>query len=96
LEERVFEMTGLAMATLDADEADDNMSTNPEEEKEEQLQLAWKKLIHRLWNVPAKAHSKIRQAVVEAIAAARTIFAWPRLRTTRGGLQRSAPRRIRS
>jgi hypothetical protein len=59
------------MATHDADEADDNMSTNPEEEKEEQLQLAWKKLIHRLRNVSARTHGKIRQTVVEGIAAAR-------------------------
>jgi hypothetical protein len=59
LEERVFDMTGLAMATHDADEADDNMSTNPEEEKEEQLQLACKKLIHRLRNVSARTHGRI-------------------------------------
>jgi hypothetical protein len=71
LEDRVFRMTGLAMAAQDADEADDNMSASPEEDKQEQLQLVWKKLIHRLRNFPAKAHSKIRQAVVEAIAAAR-------------------------
>jgi hypothetical protein len=64
-------MTGLAMAHRDADEADDNMSTSPEEEKEEQVQLAWKKIIHRLHRLPAKAHAKIRQIVVEGIAAAR-------------------------
>lgn len=71
LEERVFGISGLAMAAKDADEADDNMSTNPEEEKQEQLQVAWKKLINRLNRLPAKAHAKIRQTVVEAIAAAR-------------------------
>jgi hypothetical protein len=71
LEERIFEMTGLAMASRDADEADDNMSASPEENKQEQLQMAWKKLIYRLNRLPAKAHSKIRQAVVEGIAAAR-------------------------
>lgn len=71
LEDRVFRMTGLAMAAQDADEADDNMSASPEEDEQEQLQLVWKKLIHRLRHFPAKAHSKIRQAVVEAIAAAR-------------------------
>lgn len=59
------------MAAQDADEADDNMSVSPEEDKQEQLQLAWKKLVHRLNQVPAKAHAKIRHAVVEAIAAAR-------------------------
>ena len=71
LEDRIFGISGLAMAAKDADEADDNMSTNPEEEEEEQLQLAWKKLINRLNRLPAKAHAKIRQTVVEAIAAAR-------------------------
>ena len=64
-------MTGLAMASKDADEADDNMSASPEDNKEEDLQLAWKRLINRLHRLPAKAHAKIRQTVVEAIAAAR-------------------------
>ena len=59
------------MAASDADQADDNMSSSPEEDKEEKLQLAWKKIIYRLHRLPAKAHSRIRQLVVEAIAAAR-------------------------
>eukprot|EP00980_Cylindrotheca_fusiformis_P010673 scaffold2381_cov128-Cylindrotheca_fusiformis.AAC.14 len=71
LEARIFMMTGLAMAARDADEADDNMSASPEENKQEQLQLAWKRLIYRLNQIPAKSHSKIRQTVVEAITAAR-------------------------
>lgn len=58
------------MAAKDADEADDNMSTSPEDE-EEQIKFAWKKLIHRLKSLPAKANAKIRQCVIEAIAAAR-------------------------
>ena len=33
LEDRIFGISGLAMAAKDADEADDNMSTNPEEEE---------------------------------------------------------------
>ena len=64
-------MTGLAMAAKDADEADDNMSTSPEEDEQEKLELAWKRIVNRLKYYPAKAHSKIRQAVVEGIAAAR-------------------------
>jgi hypothetical protein len=66
----VFEASGLAMAAKDADEADDNMSTSPEDE-EEQIKFAWKKLIHRLKRLPAKANAKIRQCVIEGIAAAR-------------------------
>jgi hypothetical protein len=73
LEERVFEMTGLAVAARDADEADDNMSASEdkEEARQELIQQAWKKIANRLYGLPAKAHSKIRHAVVEAIAAAR-------------------------
>jgi hypothetical protein len=74
LENRVFEMTGLATAAQDADEADDNMSRNEEDMKagtQEKLELAWKKLVNRLTGLPAKAHVKIRQIVVEAISAAR-------------------------
>jgi hypothetical protein len=73
LEERVFEMTGLAMAARDTDEADDNMSASEdkEEARQELIQLAWKKIANRLHRIPAKAHVKIRQVVVEALAAAR-------------------------
>lgn len=72
IEQRIFEMTGLATAAEDADIADDNMSTSGEDQKEEeQLDQAWKKLVFRLNRLPAKAHSKIRQLVVEAISAAR-------------------------
>ena len=70
LESRVFEATGLAMVAKETDEADDNMSTGPEDE-EEQIQDAWKKCIYRLNRVPAKAYTKIHTALVEAIAAAR-------------------------
>lgn len=70
LEKRVFEATGLAMVAKETDEADDNMSTSPEDEKQ-QLQDAWKKPIYRLKRVPAKSYTKIHTALVEAIAAAR-------------------------
>lgn len=66
----MFEATGLAMVAKETDEADDNMSTSPQDE-EEQLQEAWKKPIHRLRRVPAKSYTKIHKALVEAIAAAR-------------------------
>ncbi|KAL3924384.1 MAG: hypothetical protein SGILL_001084 [Bacillariaceae sp.] len=70
LENRIFEVSGLAMAAKDADEADDNMSTSPEDE-EEQTKDAWKKIIHRLKRLPAKAGAKIKASVIDAIAAAR-------------------------
>jgi len=70
LESRVFEVTGLAMVAKETDEADDNMSTSPEDE-EKQLHNAWKKPINRLKRLPAKSYTKIHTAVVEAIAAAR-------------------------
>lgn len=70
LESRIFEATGLAMVAKETDEADDNMSTSPEDE-EEQIQVAWKKPIHRLKRVPAKSYTKIHAALIEAIAAAR-------------------------
>lgn len=58
------------MVAKETDEADDNMSTSPEDE-EAQIQVAWKKCIHRLKRVPAKSYTKIHAALVEAIAAAR-------------------------
>ena len=58
------------MVSKETDEADDNMSTSPED-KEDKLQIAWKKPIHRLRRLPAKAYTKIHAALVEAIAAAR-------------------------
>lgn len=65
-------MTGLAMAYQDTIDADENMSTTPDDDnKEEQAQVAWKRLVYRLERLPAKAHSKIRHLVVDAIAAAR-------------------------
>ena len=72
LEERVFVMTGLAMAFQDSIDADENMSASPDDEnKEEQLQVEWKRLVFRLHRLPAKAHARIRHLVVDAIAAAR-------------------------
>jgi hypothetical protein len=73
LEYRIFEVSGLARGARDIQEADDNMSTieDDEELKQEQLQSAWKKILHRLNRLSAKFHAKIRAIVVEAIAAAR-------------------------
>jgi len=70
LENRVFEVTGLAMVAKETDEADDNMSTSPVDE-EEKTRVVWKKSINRLKRLTAKDHVKIHTAVVEAIAGAR-------------------------
>ncbi|CAJ1946516.1 unnamed protein product [Cylindrotheca closterium] len=71
LEDRVFQVSGLAVASQDAEDADDNMSTSPEGCKAEELGYEWKRLVHRLGRIPAKAHSRIRRTLVEAISAAR-------------------------
>jgi len=65
-------MNGLATAFQDSTDADENMSTSADDNnKEEQLQVEWKRLVFRLHRLPAKAHARIRHLVVDAIAAAR-------------------------
>lgn len=59
------------MAAQDTNEADENMSAAPEEDKEQLEKQEWKKLIHRLKGLSAKSHIKIRELVVDAIASAR-------------------------
>jgi hypothetical protein len=60
------------MAFQDSIDADENMSASPDDEnKEEQFQVEWKRQVYRLQRLPAKAHSRIRHLVVDAIAAAR-------------------------
>jgi len=74
LEQRVFEITGLAIATQDADEADDNMSASSEDHRSSQEQkekLLWKKKINALRTMDTRKHVQIREIVVEAITAAR-------------------------
>ena len=87
-------MTGLATAAEDAEEADDNMSEthdSSEKAKQEQEEIAWKKLISRLYRIPAKAHVKIRQTVVEAIAAARKAHQTPIVAELRSALLQFHP-----
>lgn len=74
LEERVADITNVALATRDADLADDNMSTDSSGEDQtsrERLEKAWKKIVHKLRQTPAKKHSQIRELLVSAIGAAR-------------------------
>jgi len=77
LEERIYEISGLAMADRDQTVADDNMSAG-EEETEEDLErekikklVAWRKKVHLIRSTPAKRPAQIRDYLVQAIAAAR-------------------------
>lgn len=74
LEERVADITNVALATRDADLADDNMSvdsTTDNEANRERLESEWKRQIHKLRNIPSKRQAQIRAVLVDAITAAR-------------------------
>ncbi|CAB9501476.1 expressed unknown protein [Seminavis robusta] len=75
LEKRVYQITGLSMAARDMAIADENMSVQEEggedNERERKKKLAWRKLIHKLRNVPSKRHAVVKQILVDALAAAR-------------------------
>ena len=74
LEERVADITNVALATKDADLADDNMSTTDDEDDKlnrERMELEWKRLINKLRYIPARRNSKIHKLLVDAITAAR-------------------------
>jgi hypothetical protein len=57
------------MAASDLDLADDNMSDD--ENDEGRSSQAWKRSIHRLKSIQARKHAQVREAVTEAIGAAR-------------------------
>jgi histone H1/5 len=74
LEARVAETTNLAVATRDAELADDNMSTDGSEDdkvNQERLERAWKRIVNRIRNTPTKRYVQIREMLVDAITAAR-------------------------
>eukprot|EP00977_Amphora_coffeiformis_P022361 scaffold10856_cov229-Amphora_coffeaeformis.AAC.12 len=72
LENRVADLTNVTRATLDADIADDNMSVEDHDQQETaKLERAWKKLVYRLRDMPARRHVQIRETLVQAIAMAR-------------------------
>jgi hypothetical protein len=74
LEARVAETTNLAVATRDAELADDNMSTDGSEDDKadkERLERAWKRIVNRIRNTPTKRYVQIREMLVDAINAAR-------------------------
>jgi hypothetical protein len=74
LEERVADITNVALATKDADLADDNMSTTDDDDNQlnrERMELEWKRLINKLRNIPARRNSKIHKLLIDAITAAR-------------------------
>lgn len=74
LEERLADISNLAVAAKDNDLADENMSTDGTDDDratKERLEKAWKKIIYRIRPIPARGHVQIRDAVVAGIAAAR-------------------------
>ena len=74
LEQRVADLTYVAVAARDSDLADDNMSVGSEdneEQKNDRIRQTWKKHIHLLGDVPTARHGQIRQLLVAAISAAR-------------------------
>jgi hypothetical protein len=74
LEERIYQVSGLAMADRDQNVADDNMSAAEEDSAEREkhkIHMAWRKKVHFIRSIPAKRPSYIREALIEAIAAAR-------------------------
>jgi hypothetical protein len=79
LEERVYQVSGLAMADRDQEIADENMSTADEiEEKEEYEQplrskylLEWKRKAHFVRVTPTSKGAEIKRALLQALDAAR-------------------------
>jgi linker histone H1 and H5 family/Williams-Beuren syndrome DDT (WSD), D-TOX E motif len=73
LEERVADLTNVALATQDADLADENMSIDSTDDQlnKERLERSWKKQVYKIRLTPAKKHSQIRELLVSAISAAR-------------------------
>lgn len=76
LEARVADISNLALASRDADLADDNMSVDSEsnevdEVARERVERAWKKLVHKIRQTPTKRYSQIREFLVAAIGTAR-------------------------
>ncbi len=78
----MYSFTGLEKATREADEANDNESVDSTEmnemdkdqrasEKEQKIQLAWKKKVNSIKYIPTKRASAIRDALIAAIAIAR-------------------------
>ncbi|KAL7566249.1 hypothetical protein ACA910_011311 [Epithemia clementina (nom. ined.)] len=72
IEDRVAEITYVAVTSRDAEIADDNMSTDGSGDAEKhQFDLAWKRELHRLRSTPARQHVKVRERLVNAISLAR-------------------------
>ena len=74
LEKRVADITNLDVASRDADLADENMSSDGSEDdqaEKERLELAWKRLLHKIRETPTRRYVQIRELLVSAISAAR-------------------------
>ena len=75
LEARVADITNVAVASKDAELADDNMSTSSEDAEKEENELAWKKELFRLTQITSRQHVMVRELVVKAITLARKAHA---------------------
>jgi hypothetical protein len=74
LEERIADMTNLAMTTRDVELADDNMSVDDisdDQANKEKLDRQWKKLIYRIGQTMTRKHVMVRDLLLQALAAAR-------------------------
>lgn len=80
MERRVWSITGHEMARAALDEADQYAASHEDDEDEDQedaakereiIELAWKKKISSLANIPTKKSSLIRDIIIAAIAIAR-------------------------
>ena len=98
LEARIFTILGLEKAVQEVDEAGENMSVTSDDsqsKRKERLQekanLAWKKKIHSLHNVPTKRASHIRDVLISAIAIARKGHLSDVLEDLRSALQMHRP-----
>lgn len=94
LEERVADITNLALATRDADLADDNMSTQSEQESPVNNGVSsnsWKKHVKTIQNIPAKRYARIRELLILAIADARKAHLPTIVAQLRAALQKYRP-----
>ena len=102
LEARIYSVIGLERAVHDADDANDNMSTGSCESNEmsdeqkamkkaEKINIAWKKKLSTLYNIPTKRASAIREVLISAITIARKGNVEEVLHDLRGALNLHRP-----
>ena len=76
LEERVADISNVAVMSRDAEIADENMSTDGSgDAQNRELDVAWKRELHRLRSTSSRQHLKVRELLVKAISLARKAHA---------------------